>query len=463
MMEYTGHPFVDIGLATILAHSGKQSITELTPEDLDRFADYIEQHYFSNPIKAMLSYIAFPNSAYTQPNLKAETKQQFIDLVIRGYRADNSKLQEQCVFTKKPAVLRIYREHFPLLASISVNNFYANGKSGLPVSGEVALALQALPLGGRLCGGRSLVVHSNNIELMQDFTKSFLEDNKVQVSLVEVSTTPEKEKRLQGVGSPKTVLIEALLQVERGRQFSVSENEPASVTAYWFKNHGQDAAIEIFHLPFQVLRFVILVDSFYHGTWGEISRRAHALVGQKKIPKNFLYEDLFSLPNEAHRFVRTYFLRQPTRREGKDSPLSQYSLEGELHLISWGLVELFLEEIMDLDKARIEAVRQMGDVLANYHREVDSRILNRLFRARYFRELSYELAQAKKTASARGRQLFTFDQFIEVFAESEGVPRLDWSLARDLVVIRMFDQLTDVLSDNKEELEELTRDVPALD
>ena len=118
---------------------------------------------------------------------------------------------------------------------------------------------------------------------------------------------------------------------------------------------------------------------------------------------------------------------------------------------------------MNMDRTRIEAIRRMGDVLATYCREIDLRLLNRLFRARYFRELSYELAQAKKIATARGQQLFTFDDLVEVFAESEDVPRLDWSVARDLVLIRMFDQLRDRLGESKEQLEEMTRDVAAVD
>ena len=132
-------------------------------------------------------------------------------------------------------------------------------------------------------------------------------------------------------------------------------------------------------------------------------------------------------------------------------------------MVSWELTELFLEKIMNLDKTRIKAIQDMGDTLAFYARNNDLRIVNRLFRARYFRELSYELSRAKKEATAKGQTLFTYQQFVEVFAESEDVPRLDWSLARDLVLIRMFDQLSDVLRTRSEELEDITREEIALD
>ncbi|RKY67088.1 MAG: hypothetical protein DRQ02_07820 [Candidatus Latescibacterota bacterium] len=37
--------------------------------------------------------------------------------------------------------------------------------------------------------------------------------------------------------------------------------------------------------------------------------------------------------------------------------------------------------------------------------------------------------------------LITFDQFIAVFEQGDNLPQHDWRLARDLVLIRMIDQL----------------------
>ena len=41
MLEYTGHPLVDVGAATILAFSGKRSLSSLAESDLDKIADFI--------------------------------------------------------------------------------------------------------------------------------------------------------------------------------------------------------------------------------------------------------------------------------------------------------------------------------------------------------------------------------------------------------------------------------------
>ena len=41
MLKYTGHPLVDVGVATITAFAGKQRPEDLTEADLDSIADYI--------------------------------------------------------------------------------------------------------------------------------------------------------------------------------------------------------------------------------------------------------------------------------------------------------------------------------------------------------------------------------------------------------------------------------------
>jgi CRISPR-associated protein Cst1 len=50
-----------------------------------------------------------------------------------------------------------------------------------------------------------------------------------------------------------------------------------------------------------------------------------------------------------------------------------------------------------------------------------------------------------KASSARIKRdeppLIGFDEFITIFEDGEELPRIDWRLARDLVLIRMIEQL----------------------
>ena len=52
------------------------------------------------------------------------------------------------------------------------------------------------------------------------------------------------------------------------------------------------------------------------------------------------------------------------------------------------------------------------------------------------------LIKASNAEVRSGRSpLIGFDEFITIFEEGEELPRIDWRLARDLVLIRMIERL----------------------
>jgi CRISPR-associated protein Cst1 len=107
---------------------------------------------------------------------------------------------------------------------------------------------------------------------------------------------------------------------------------------------------------------------------------------------------------------------------------------------SWTLVQLFLSEVMKMEKERIEAIQKMGDRLAAYIKENDSRLFKQLFTARSEYHLRFVLLKA---ASAASDVLLPYKEYIKVFfVDDEGeTMRSDWSLARDLLMVRIIEQL----------------------
>jgi CRISPR-associated protein Cst1 len=98
-----------------------------------------------------------------------------------------------------------------------------------------------------------------------------------------------------------------------------------------------------------------------------------------------------------------------------------------------------------MEKERVESIRQMADHLAEY---VSSQNDRRFFRD-FFSEQRYDyfrtaLIKANLAHVKRGgRPLISLDPYIEVFEEGDEVARSDWRFARDLVLIRMIEQLHD--------------------
>ena len=67
MLDWTGQPLVDVGIAAICAMVEKQEPSSLTLDDLDRAASEMNQYYFSGLMTSYLSCV-FMNAEYVQPS-----------------------------------------------------------------------------------------------------------------------------------------------------------------------------------------------------------------------------------------------------------------------------------------------------------------------------------------------------------------------------------------------------------
>ncbi len=284
MYRYTGHPLLDVGIATIAAFAGKPDPTTLTEADLDAVADYMEANYVVDPLKSFLT-VAFPNSGFTQPAYEKEPQQRktYARRVLRLYRAGTPTLDTPCVFTGEHAADvsldvkgelvrgRTFRQHVPLLTGEGVINFHPYGDAGLPVSGKALLALQAFPLGCAKVGGRLLAVHSDDPALIYQFARRFLEHNRKAIQTAQLAgdkKLPEYPRR------PGTLVVEMLLGLEQERLEAAAEGRVASITAYHLTNSGQGVGLDIYHLPMEIgdfLRTAMTPD--YRSAWEAVCAR----------------------------------------------------------------------------------------------------------------------------------------------------------------------------------------------
>jgi CRISPR-associated protein Cst1 len=451
VLKNTGHPLVDVGVATILSFVGKIEPSQVTESDLDTVADYIEHHYTRPPLIGFIHGAIFPNSGYTNPGIRGD-RAPYITPYLYAYRDQSTDTRDQCGFCGRPAVRRVARDHFPLLSGRGVINFYPWGDAGLPICGFCLLAVQAYFLGS---GAFLLAVHSDNEALTYHFARSFLEDNRRGIQLAELAG--EKKPRRNPLAS-RTLLITTLLEADLMQKEERDLQQPFSVTAYSLSNSGQSPSLEIFHLPLQIVRFLRDMRSAeYRYDWETIVSRAWEVAPQKKKARtdanpfqprrNYLYEDLFKLqqPREPGRFVRTYLLRDAWRfaRSDQGDPRGSYSLTNDAELVSWKITERFLRRVMNMEKARVEQIRNMGDRLADY---INSQNDKRFFRS-FFTEQRYgffrnALLKANLAHVQRGNPpIITLDPYILVFEEGDEVERPDWRFARDLVLIRMVERL----------------------
>jgi CRISPR-associated protein Cst1 len=498
LLSWTGHPLVDVGIATLCALVNKESPEDLTLEDLDRAADEMAEYYFSG---LMSSYSAnvFTMNAYDNPTSSVTTKKEYENRVLRAHRSakDDAITIEHCVFSGKPATHLIERRQMPLLTGENVLNFYPAGRGALPVAGPYLIALQALPLGGRKVEGKLLVAHSDEPELTLAFCQHYLADNRRVLGLAQAGQLPKhngpseilireqgawdsskKRPKYPDAKAPTTLITSELMDILQNKFRSNPSTMTASVSAYWI-NNGQTPSLEIFHLPGQVVRFLFMAGMAPYGSnwrnlvnqgWRELgkheTRGSEEGVKKKKTTKkginitggpgrsrNIVLADLFAIYEQgfvdlvaARSFVQRHLLQRTSEALKKvKEPSVSIDLENGLNfeLINWPLTGLFLKEVMQVEEKQINNIKCFADRLADYiERNNDKSFFNSLVYAKNSWDMRGALMKAQRNqAKNRNELLFGLQDYLDVFQADDAVGRLDWSLTRDLISIRLIEQL----------------------
>mgnify|MGYP001409817466 CR=1 FL=1 len=96
-----------------------------------------------------------------------------------------------------------------------------------------------------------------------------------------------------------------------------------------------------------------------------------------------------------------------------------------------------------MEKEKIEQIRKMGDALAKYvSNENDRRFFATFFKESRYDYLRNALIKANLAYVKQGNSPFLeLDPYIAVFEDGEEMAGREWKLARDLVLIRMIEQL----------------------
>lgn len=496
LLDWTGHPLVDVGIATLCAMANKNDPKDLTLDDLDRAADEMAEYYFSG---LMTSYNAcvFTMNAYDNATSSLKTKKEYENRVLRAHRsAGDAKAKGlTCPFSGKPATHLIERRQMPMLTGENVLNFFPSLRGALPIAGPYLVALQALPLGGRRVEGKLLIAHSDFPPLTLAFAVKYLHDNRRLLGALRENRLPQhdgpssmlereiavwdakkKQPKYPDAKDPGSLIASDLIDLWSGRQEPFVRQQPVSVTAYWLSNSGQGPSLEVFHLPSQLIRFLSRANSAsYNYYWRALlSRGWHRPAGSgDNIPggpgrsRNGVLADLLDIYNnsyldiEAARiFLRRHLLRTANQRlvsaDNKD-------IEGRIRepqLVCWPLTELFIEEVMGMDPRHIQSIKNFADILADYIEQTnDKNLFRQIVYSRYPWELRSALTKAQRNqAKAKNELLFGLDEYLEVFEAEDLVGQSDWSLTRDLISIRLVEQLYKhhwfEKGDNKELLEE---------
>lgn len=444
-LRWVLHPLVDMGIATLTAFANRERPEEVTLEDLEEFAAYAERAVFTAALRSHASVLYTINNDYLNPSFGEGKRRDNARALFRRFSAPTRPDLPPCAYCGREAVQAAstsgpgYRDVVPMLTGRGIMNFFPYGQHGLPLCGLCVTALQALPFGAPSCEGRALIVGADDPNQLVALVKSWLPDLRSRVLLSEASG-----QKVETWKAPRTRLIERLIELERRRELTPTF---AGFRVYHLSNSGQGPTIAIYTLSPSVVRFVRRAQAqAYRQAWTRVEQRAWVDAKRKEanhapnpderpLWRNYFYEALFRLLEDTPRFVQRWFLELQRSTVTPDRP-------GE-HVSLWLLVQLFLREVVSMEQVRIERIRDLADAIAN---EVitneDRPLFRRVFQARRYFEVRRLLIQASSRRIARGQPpLLDFEGFLTVFEVGEELPRADWRLAWDLVLIRLLDQL----------------------
>jgi len=459
-----------MGIAALAAFAGRNAPEEITEADLEEFVRYAEQAYFSPELASYLTVLFTSN--FINPSFTAAKKTLFVKEILATYKAAPDEALPPCAYCGRPSVRLAHRDLIPMLTGREAVNFFPGGSPGLALCGHCVLALQALSIGAPMVSGRALIVFADDPRLTLQLVKAWQPEIRKRIQL-----SQQTGEKLAPVTRPLTRAVEALATIEAERA-ERHEDERSSITVYHLSNSGQGPQVDLYFLPSSVVRFVERAQGArYAATWRSLVKRAWQLPPKPKKGevttaaepgslRNYLYEDLFYLPERAGRFLRVYFLRRAAQiLEDSGEMRSSSPFGGEDDIAGlWELTGLFLQEVMGMDSGRIAAIRKLGDTLADeIEAENDRGLWFSSYKADSYRAVRLTLIKVSKRRLARRvAPVVSFDEFLEVFEEGEDLPRVDWRLAWDLVLIRVIEKLyemqwfekhKDVLEEEESEVE----------
>lgn len=274
LLEITGNPFVDTGLGVMLAISQK-SLAIFGEDDLKDLVREYDLSLSNRRLKAF-SMVFGTNSPLTNPSINPSMKKNSVggytstdDPGFKKYSAFINLLVDAtitgaegpiCDACGRPKVIEygidICREWFPLLGSIGNDaQIFPAATRAAKICPHCLLAVQFLPVGVLLIGGKLACFQSTHYDLTFSLIEQIVNENLSKLSTSKSSARIEIMGVKEGSRSAVSKLVETLDRVQRiGRIQKLPDH--VSMNVFLFNNSGQKADCEIAEIPNKALAFM---------------------------------------------------------------------------------------------------------------------------------------------------------------------------------------------------------------
>jgi CRISPR-associated protein Cst1 len=432
---WTGHPFVDAGLAAILLIAGKNKPEELNEKDIEKAIDFASKLYATKEwSSSYLHGMIFPNSGILMANPSMTKKRspeaiaENLWSILEDFKANNRGSSKCVLCGRKPVYTKkeVYLSVFPLLGTGGVPNFFHSANTrGADICAHCVFLTQFMPLASyRL--PRVLVIHAYPYELMLELSKDALEDIKKS----------KLAPQAKGFRRPENFLFhlvgEITRKIERDEFW-----ESASVTLYYFLCNNQNQILDVIHVPTPVLRFVAYANRVDPVGWKHI-----VSMGWRELPDE----------NDFEKFERERQNIIYLRLLNNESILPYfYDSKGRKVNARWNLLAFYCSEVLGLDKEVLDFVKDVGDrivetigKLPDHKLDDEVRSLERAEKLYQFEAFFIRIEKLRQNLGIE-TPLMTFDEFTRVLTAYGEDINISWRTVKNLLLFRIYEKLHDKL------------------
>ncbi|MBF0505663.1 MAG: hypothetical protein HQL09_02405 [Nitrospirae bacterium] len=289
LFSWTGNPWVDTGLAVMIAKSGKESIENFTETDFETVvADGVWLAKANRQLNAFTMVVGI-NSPLTNTSSNASLRKEnkdkklnlFDDVGFRQYcelirelkesalkASDNELVCESCGKYPESDVLsrhgkKIARDWFPLAGSIGSDaQALPSASRSVRICSLCLLSIQFLPLGAIIVGGKIACFQSTRPELTLVIVAEILKETFNKMQLLREGQKISAIGQGKGTKEALGMLIKIIGELQRNKRMMELPNH-TSLNLWLFSNSGQEPDCEIIEIPNEALIFLWKATTYY--------------------------------------------------------------------------------------------------------------------------------------------------------------------------------------------------------
>lgn len=442
-LDWTGHPFVDSGVAATLIHCEKTDLAEIGFAELEKMKNLLLTIFTTSTWRKSFHNIFTGNCKLLQNSFKTDTKRDEEFTKYLTSLLSNAKELSECgncvACGQRDADSRKGKTEIPMTGSGSSKGFFPAATDGADFCDVCTFMVQCSPLVYQVCGGaRFLVLQSSSQNIKLALAEQALREVNRQIAKNEFTGSMN-----EGFSNPQNALFHiASALILSSRRL---DDEKAAISLYHFSNYLQAPELSVYEMPAAVFSFVRQMQlARFREDWLGIVRRNFFFRSKGKViplqagnitednfkkTKNLVYLDLLAGKPIINRFFNN---RERTT------------------YCEFDLLKAYLREVLAMDNKRIETIKNVADEIALFIMKSSKgkTRLRDLEISTGFREFNNALRKIYKERIDLNpdKPLFTYEQYAnELFPE--GAYR--FGDTRYLILFRLYEQLHDWLKEQK--------------